>query len=178
MLKHGWNAEEEPFLGAVLRAVRAKLTQALSNNCRIRVPKARTLAPRPYPSFSSPRPNRATTAVLMRSAPASQGALLKGVIDETGVLPPRQVFIQISSRRAEEAGDSGLAFEGGSAVVEGVLALSKAPCHHPYATLRLERLAGPLVCYAHAHAHVAPDLAAHALGLPSVHRGDVLRTPV
>ena len=114
----------------------------------------------------------------MRSAPASQGALLKGVIDETGVLPPRQVFIQISSRRAEEAGDSGLAFEGGSAVVEGVLALSKAPCHHPYAALRLERLAGPLSA-THTHTHTRhPIWPPTRSALPSVHRGDVLRTPV
>ena len=99
MLEHRWRVEHEPWLRAVLSAVRAKATRELRDKCRIVVPR---------------------------------GALLKGVIDELGVVPAGQIFVQISSRRAVKAGGSDLVFdEHNSAVVAGTVALSKAPCHHP-----------------------------------------------
>ena len=76
--------------------------------------------------------------------PVSQARLMMGVMDETGVLKPGQVFVQYTEMRSEGEGDDRDIFvKNRKTVVKGRVGVTRNPCLHPGDVRQLEAVDFP-----------------------------------
>lgn len=66
-----------------------------------------------------------------------KGRILMGVVDESGILAPNQVFIQCSIDETNDSKEvySGFTVRNGKFTVKGKVTVAKNPCMHPWVTL-------------------------------------------